>query len=495
MAPSTSYRDSARASNLNGIYARILSGKQKLGIQHGRIFLEAFCLQPDPVSNIQKLTSSTNGPAALRTALFSEETSDFINNHAVNFLLYLQDPEVKAVYAGTFLQSILIQVMDPPILWDSLLRNVKAGSLSDTALECFGWLLLELLALPSEKASAFYSAARDSAVRDRLDEAFHRGVQINIYKIRGLADSQAPHASLVGNEGPGGRHDNDSADIREISILPSMSELTCKEEPYLRRPTEIELIEHPQRLSAHIDNQFRLLREDMLRELKEEIQFQMTPQSKGRKAFIIDRLSIDGVRSSERAFWSLELECSYDLLPPMDKKDRLQYVRDTRRKFLRHESGCCILTDGKPLVLASIDRHEQSLAYEPPVICVRFNDTKYLHQTLVTLKKAEHIQLMLLNTSIFAYEPVLRQLQSINWLNLSDELMYSTEAAPAPSLGPSIDVILRELDANPSYDLQDPLRLPKTTVLDPSQVACLKAGLTQKVSLVQGPPGKRGINI
>ena len=490
MASNDSVTSSARAANLNGIYTRILSGKQNLTKKHGKLFLEAICLQPDSLSNLQKLMSSSTGPAALRISLFSEDSADFINEHGTKFLRYLQDPEVKAVHLGSFLHSILTHVTDPPIFWDALVRNIREEKASDETLECFGWLLLELLTLPTDKAIPYYNIARQDAIRDRLDKASQRGVKTNVYKIKSLADSRSGHNTLAGDEGPGGRHDNDSADIREISILPSFNELECKDEPYLRRPTEIDLIDYPLRFSSHVDNHFRLLREGMLRELKEELQSLNAPQGRKRKPFVISDLSIVGVKFNDKDFWSLKLQCSYDLLPQMDASDRLPYVKHTSQKFLRHESMCWLITDDRPLILVSIDRHEESLALDPPVICVRFNEAKFVYRALVSLKAAERIQLMQLSTAIFAYEPVLKQLQNINWLELEDELMYSTEASLVTSTTLGIDTLLENLEDDYSVDLQDILELPALTSLDESQAACLKAGLTQTLSLIQGPPGE-----
>lgn len=479
----------ARAANLNGIFTRVLSGKQSINRQHGKHFLEAICLQLDPVATLQKLMNSTNGQNALRTSLFSDDSAEFLSGYCAKFLTYLQNPDLKTVYVGSFLQGIVNYIVEPPIFWDALVRNVKAKQLSDEALQCFGWLLQELLVLPSDKSWTFYAVARDDAVRDRLDEASRRGVQINLYKIKSIADAGSMPNVSASDEGPGGRHDNDSADISEISILPTINELECPNEPYLRRATEIEIIKHPSRLQAHIDNQFRLLREDMLRELKEELQSLKEPSKRKRKSLVISNLTMVGVKNNDKDCWSLKLQSALDILPPGPGKDRLERVKKLSRNFLRHEAVCCIVTDGRPLILVSLDRDEVNLAEEPPILCVRFPVTKFLHEALVRLKKAETIQLLQLNAPIFAYEPVLKQLQNICWLGLGDEIMYSTEATPVSSLNPSLEGVLQGLETDPSCDLQGILQASAPTTLDTSQLACFKAGLTQQVSLIQGPPG------
>ena len=64
--------------------------------------------------------------------------------------------------------------------------------------------------------------------------------------------------------GPGGRHDNDFADIRKIAILPTSDELASSgSDPFLSLASEIEpSLRLPDGLTFHVDRQFRLLRED-----------------------------------------------------------------------------------------------------------------------------------------------------------------------------------------------------------------------------------------
>ena len=71
--------------------------------------------------------------------------------------------------------------------------------------------------------------------------------------------------------GPSGQHNNDFIDIRKIIILPTPDELILID-LFLRRLAEIPKNETGlYNLALHIDSQFRLLREDILRDLQEEI--------------------------------------------------------------------------------------------------------------------------------------------------------------------------------------------------------------------------------
>jgi hypothetical protein len=62
---------------------------------------------------------------------------------------------------------------------------------------------------------------------------------------------------------PGGRHDNNFADVRKIAILLTPDELASKD-PFSRRAADVQAGDtRSHYLVLHTDNQFRLLREDL----------------------------------------------------------------------------------------------------------------------------------------------------------------------------------------------------------------------------------------
>jgi hypothetical protein len=131
------------------------------------------------------------------------------------------------------------------------------------AQQCFGWLLLELISLPNEKAARYYGLAQDTTIQSRLlnsSQVETRNIGQRIKHTLLVVDSPA---TFDGYGGAGGRHDNDNADFRQISILPTADELTSEELPFLRRAQDIEEADaNGDRLAIHLDNQFRLLREE-----------------------------------------------------------------------------------------------------------------------------------------------------------------------------------------------------------------------------------------
>jgi len=294
-------------------------------------------------------------------------------------------------------------------------------------------------------------------------------------------------------DGPGGRHDNDFADIRKIAILPTPDELASKD-PFLRRAADVQAGDtRSHNLALHTDNQFRLLREDMLRDLREEIQIALSSKKGRRRSLCIDGLSLADVLCDERQPWSLQLQCTQDLpqLPNKDIASRKKFVKDNP-KLLKHQSVACLMTDQEVVALATLIREEDLLAQIPPILCLQLSDAA-TGKALLRIKTARNIRLVQLSTAVFAYEPVLQQLKEIKELSLENDILHwkQGKALPHPSYKLSNDILntIAELEKDFSMDLQQVLRLRGPTRLDRSQAVCFMAGLRQRLSLVQGPPG------
>lgn len=180
-------------------------------------------------------------------------------------------------------------------------------------------------------------------------------------------------------------------------------------------------------------------------------------------------------------------------LPNLEYDRRKKFIVENR-KFLKHQSQACLIADGQIVALVTINRNEDLLAHNPPFLCVQFSGTEgSTTKALLGLKLAKSVRLVQLNTAIFAYAPILGQLQNTRHLLLRDEILHwgPGKALRSPQLleSNSITDLVATIRSDPSCDLRQALGLPKPTRLDPSQVECFVASLTQRLSLVQGPPG------
>lgn len=494
-------RNNPRGGKLHSFFLRVVNGDQSLvNLQSAKLFIEAVCGQPEPVRCIESLIGSPKGLSALQIALHLDVSSATLNSSATAFLRYIQNPDIKIICAGEFLQRVLLNVVDPPAFWNALVTAQKAGQLEEGAIQSFSWLLLQLVSLPPNSASAYYEVARDLSIQRALLQSLKLEVRINGQKIKHILETVASPGHF-GTNAPGGRHDNDFEDYRKIAILPTPDELVSRELPFIRRAAEIDECAEESRLPMHLDNQFRLNREDMLRDLREELQIAVGAKKGQRKGLIIDDLLLDGIECDDRRPWALRLRCFHDLpqIPKANLEQRRKYLVE-HRSFLKHESLACLIADGKPAALVTINRNEDLLAHKPSVLCVSMSGGEDgLQMALLLLKSAERIQLTQLNTAVFAYEPVLRQLQNTNQLFLRDEIISWKAGNPLRTIllscSTSFNELIRQLESNPTHDLQDLLDLPKPTKLDNWQAACLLAAIRQRLSLVQGPPGNAVIAI
>jgi hypothetical protein len=469
----------------------VLSGNQAITITNARLFIEAICDQPDPGTCIQRLVGSAHGFPALQSAVRVDTSSAFLNGPLAALLRYLQAPELKSLCGGDVLRQVVLRIVDPSLVWDAFIEAVKSNVVTEEGADGFSWLLLQLVSLPTEKSIAYHEVGREARVLDGLLSSSQLVIRTRAHRIRHIV-SAVKSANQPDTGGPGGRHDNDFADIHNIAILPTADELASKD-PFLRRATEV--YENHARacdLALHTDNQFRLLREDMLRDLREEIQIALTSKQGRRRGLCVEHLIIAGVICDGYQPWSLQLRCMQDL-PSLQGKNvsaRKKFINDNPR-LLKHQSVACLMADQDVVALATVLRDED-LARIPPIICLQLSEGA-AENALLRTKTAKNVKLVQLGTAVFAYEPVLRQLKEIKELSLEDEILHweRSKDLPPPSyqLASSFLDIISSLEKDGSRDLQRVLRLPRTTKLDQSQAACFIAGLRQRLSLVQGPPG------
>jgi hypothetical protein len=491
-------RSSGRSARLRALFAKVLNGKEDISQGNARLFLEAISDQADPTICIQRLVGSTHGLPALQSSFSSDNTPSFFNGPVAKFLIYLEAPQLKTICGGEVLRQVISKLMEVPITWNSFIQAVKSEKLDEKGTEAFSCLLLQLLSLPKDKAITHAAIAQDSVVQKSLLESPHQTVRLRGQRIVHIACNLKAEcrdeSSHTDNSGPGGRHDNDFAQIRKISILPTPDELASTN-PYLPRAIDMENSSKlPEGFANYIDGQFRLLREDMLRDLREEIKSALNPKMRSRKAFFVEHLGMIGINGDERQPWSLRLQCLQDLPQLQNKKnnERKTFLKENPR-ILKHETMACMLADDEIVTLGIIVRDEDLLALIPPILSLQIPSSG-VERALLRLKNAKNIKMIQLNTALFAYEPILKQLQEMKELSLEDEIFRWEQgkniSSPDYTMNRKIFNILDNLKTNSSYDLEDLLQLPSSTKLDDSQAACFLAGVQQKVVTIQGPPGE-----
>lgn len=439
--------------------------------------------------------------SSIQTSLRFNASTSFQNGRATAFLRYVQSPTLKTIYGGDYLHSVILHVVEPPLFWNPFVLSFRNGLLRAEAQQCFGFLLSELLCLPCKGGAPYLSIAQDDSIQATFLNSTSYEVRTIGQKLKHIVSAFYSAGEEDSGFGPGGRHDNDFVDFREIAIHPTADELLSKEEPFLRVAQSVDSPGNEEkRLGYHLDNQFRLLRQDMLLELRQELQIIFGEQKGRRKGIVVDGFTLLGVTCGDQKKplpWGLRLQCTSDLpqlanvklKDPKEPKERREFLIQNRNIF-KHQSLTCLIIDGEIISFPTIHREVDDLAQKPPIVTLQFIDRASTSKALLRLKTAKRVKLVQIDTAVFAFEPVLRGLQGLRNMPLVDEILFwkSYSVTRPPLHAPT--ALIDELERNPTQELRNILGLTKSIKLDESQSTSLLSGLKQRVSLIQGPPGK-----
>jgi len=331
-----------RDKKLYAVLIKTVKGEHPITTaQDAKLFLEAVISQTEPVACVELIMSTTHGIPAFQTALHSDLSLNQLNGAISDLLQYFQSTSLKLAGSGMYLEQIVRAFAQPPILWSALLQAHKARQLNDDAVHGFAWLLQRLLYLPKEDITSYLTSAVDLSVLTPLLESARLDIRTAGERVKHISTTASRLTASITNEedAPGGRHNNDFASINDISILPTPDEVLSKELPFLRRARDLDECTNDILPSAYIDNHFRLLREDMIQELREDLE-EFNKKKGGRKALILKDLWLSGVQCTtftasprfpeKQVPWMLQL-CAYNGLPQLvslDSKKRTKFITE-----------------------------------------------------------------------------------------------------------------------------------------------------------------------
>lgn len=498
-----------RQTRLKAVFKAIVFGERQVNNSHdAQLFLEAVRSQELPSACVEMIVSHPPGLDAVRNSVRSNLSETFIVSHTLPFLEYLSDPGIKSLADGELLAQLLVVIANPPTLWKALVNLFNGHQLPPDRVHPFAWLALELLSLPQnaevDVLEEVQAIIQDKSLLKSEDHAA-RELGYRIEKVLQLRSSSKP--SMQPN-GPGGRHDNDSDTFRKIAIYPTTDEFLSTQQPFYR--TAFEVTESPveKRPAIHLDNQFRLLREDMLAELREDLQVAMDVKKAKQSLLTIGKLqpvalSLTEINLSGKGPrykpCTLLLRCYHGLgfLNKMTPEKLNKYLKDNPR-FLKHQSFGA-LTRGKEVIAFAFidrDRNNELLHQTPPAVCLQFTDPSSFKRALLALKlpnAQDVVQFKLVDTPVFAYEPVLAGLQAIAELPLQDLLINPSGTSSAfvglPQLQPLVSA-LQSARSKMVTEKAEAVYIGKSITVDLAQLDSILHALTKPITLIQGPPGK-----
>ncbi|KAJ9156715.1 Stage V sporulation protein K [Pleurostoma richardsiae] len=486
----------ARAGRLTALFWGVLNGDRPiLTSADAQLFIEAVESQQPPAPSVEKIISSKHGVEGIYLCVRVNLSPSFIKAHSLKLLNYLSDPGIKALADGQFLQQLLLSVVTPRMFWDALVVLVRKQELPEEGLATFAWLSLSLLSLTGTQEAGVFEDIQAISLTDAFTKATTPETRMLGYKIQGVLRLRFASATGDAAYGPGGRHDNDFADFRKISIYPTADEFLSPDRPFYRHAKEVQEHDMATRAGVHIDNQFRLFREDMLGELRNDLQVAIGRKKGKGNAILLRELSPVGLYlGDEKHFKScaIAVRCGrgLEVLARMNTKERTKYLDDNKH-FLKHQAFGALCRGEEIVGFAFIDRDTSRLMQTPPEVLLRFVDEQAFMKGLMALKSPVNLQFVVVGTPVFAYEPVLRCLKDISDLPLQDRLLDPRSSDTFQAVFEIQSLIQRLLLKGAGGELDFVSQGGKATQveLDPSQLESLVNALSTSVSAIQGPPG------
>ena len=346
---------------------------------------------------------------------------------------------------------------------------------------------------------------------------------------------------------PGGRHNNDMLQYREISIVPTVEEITAtftdiNKQDYLPLASGLNRFIEGDPEEHYLDALFRLLRHNSLHPVREAMlqQAQGAPISGRHKIYTgCEVLGVEvGLKTPPSVVLGFhppqELAAATVGTSSQLSKDKIEDFWQLR-SMLSYASLVCLRRQGQPICFATIsiaDLEWFTANPQQPRIGITFGSRDQMlrcmdeYSSKSSFAAAEHdtgggqgkqdardmqggLDMVVVSSDFFASVNVLRCLQGMFSVPLAEYILpHNTAARPPPEGGPPEympgQVVLPQVhyngNDNSGYDGGISLELNsgaahftpaamRNSTLDESQARALHHALTSRVALIQGPPG------
>ncbi|PNP79889.1 hypothetical protein FNYG_06586 [Fusarium nygamai] len=333
---------------------------------------------------------------------------------------------------------------------------------------------------------------------------------------------------------PGGRHDNDFAEISDVSILPTQGEITSEHEEYLPSTNFLHLHVLTDPMQRYIDSTFRLVRHDTLGPVNDTLRDIFSSDNlmvgrmtdKNSQAHVYTSAKFRRVAIHERH--GLEAIVSFSA-PYFIRKKSSAEQRDWWQRSPRLGEGtlvCFVTSDGehKRILFFQVTTKSTQWDHRRPDTSksslVPHNIDPSITVKLATHQQSDLTVLLRLfqdnTTGVLVdfngvipdtFMPILKNLQKIkrenhiafhNWIlptsgenNRMPPPLYARKTGfvfPLNCIAKDKDI---KLDLDPSLALKDIdlKKIEDATGLDHGQCLGLVGALTREYALIQGPPG------
>ncbi|KAH0495908.1 hypothetical protein TgHK011_009433 [Trichoderma gracile] len=499
---------SGRAAKLEKLFYSFINGERTLqSSQEAKQFFEAVdvvCQRTSAAACVERMLARREGLSAVRAAVRSNLSHAFVTASTVGFLKKVLHSQVKTINDGLFLEKLLVEILSPPTFWNAFLDFYKSNQLNGESLVVFASLSYEIASSSTPEIQALsqdVEALMKSLPLTKSPSEEVRTLGYRIEKVLQLRKGSAT-ASVHVNYSPGGRHDNDFEDFRQIAIFPTADEVSSKEQPFLQRLDDVFEAPRESRARSYTDWLYRLLREDMLADLREDLQIawgqkkaRYKPLCLGGLGLMLDPQSVPS-NSRSRPF-TLMLQCREGISFPRKcrtPKEKEKFL-DDNRNFVKHNSIGALCIDQSIVAFGSIVREVDWLVEEPPIVGVQVTDNTGLKLAVKALLGADRdrVRFYVVDTATFAYEPILQRLKEVTEIPIENSILDPSGPPatydPPPMLKIYIEALTSSLQRKRVIDLGKFFKTGSKILLRDAQLESLIKGLKNPVGQIQGPPG------
>lgn len=427
-------RGNRRSASKPTLFQQGLQGKFTVSsVQDAQAFLSAILDQRgNPIAVVEEIMASRTGLRCLNRAFNIDASPEYIDEVLQPVITWLQYPALQSASNGFYLRSALEAIVEPPgsKFWNGYHSHVKYELVDQKSKQCFAWFLLQLLTNTRNVRPIDLMIAKDPLVQSVLADSPYQNIRDLGQRIQRVCALHQTAKSRKDRHTFQPQHDNDFQNFQDIGIFPTLQEVMSNDKPRIWRAAEV--FEEPdptRRLYIYLANLFRLYRQDWLEEIKEQVQIALGKETEVARIITTLKVKLTGIscrdasRKNGQHPWSLKLECSETLpeLKGLNPEQRRAFIKDDL-DFMQDGILGFVIADRQPIAIVKILRDEALLAKS--VICINFPNPESIPQAMLGVINATNLELVLLNTAGYAYEPVLGRLQETTEVPFERELLF-----------------------------------------------------------------------
>eukprot|EP01041_Mallomonas_annulata_P009811 gene9811-20409_t len=440
-----------------------------------------------------------------------------INSTLIRFLDYIGDKCLNIGSTKKCVSDLYLIVSNAPRLLTIIEESLERGQIKDP------YVISQFLVSICRSEASCRENAHVLNIAQILKENGVRDSQLDT-----LLCSQTLEEERTDEDS---RHDNDFLDYRKISIVPTANEINTRVSIYDIAANYMALAnaEHENEASL-LDRQFRLLREDMVAPMREEIQKELGVVKNKRKRMYDNPCVIRAILAP--------IPCILIKVPVPEamqrrmtamnnKNEKENFFENAGHRILSRDSLVAFITNNEVVNVGVIVRRmiKDEFIKEDGFFCVgvtffgdslinilsmiekQDEDANASNRTTTSSQGAPVITmadvLFQATTSYFSYEPVLKCIQQISEIPFSEEIVRGQNPLPIQTTDQEGDdvssssqltlqqrsrfAVPQRIRTGTGYSL--PAEIRQMLENDPSQLRAVEMSLSQRVILIQGPPG------